>query len=224
MTTPRSAAPGCTPTWMLPRCQRYVLLHEIGRGGYGSIQRGIDSLTNRKVAIKRQQIGSKSCEREFACLSALAPYPHPNVIVMLDYFVKASVPKELYTVYALVDSTLWHLYKSDLVRERRLSDSRMWSYMRDVMEGLSHMHSLGIVHGDASLVNMLLTDDTVQVADMGSANSAHQFFISDVVSTWYVGAPEATLRVPELSAKIDLWAWGIMTYMMHTGVCDWLTQ
>ena len=97
--------------------------------------------------------------------------------------------------------------------------------MVGVAKGLSHMHSLNVVHGDATLKNMLLCrDDIVKVADFGSAHSALGFLLGQnkEITTRYVMAPERWLGQSESAPPIDIWAWGVQLYMLHSGQCEWL--
>ena len=162
------------PIWLRARSERYLPLAQIGSGMVGQVPICIDLLTNARVAVKKED--TEGIAREFAVLSAIGAHPHPHIATMLDYFV---VPKghhrhELYIVYESADLTLWALFRTDEVRKQRLSEDRLARCMYGVARGLSHMHGLGIIHGDASLKNMLLCrQDIVKVADLGAAHSAH---------------------------------------------------
>ena len=187
---------------------------------------GIDLLTNQRVAIKVQPVGSDACAREFAMMSALAGHPHPNVAHMLDYFCTESKGNkgkhELHTIQPLADTTLWHVYRSS---QGALTDGRIAYYLRGVAAGLGHMHSLGIIHGDASLKNALvLRSDTVAVTDYGTAHSAMGFFLEDgdEVTTQYVRSPERLLGAHVSEPCIDVWAFGVQLWCLRTGDCDWI--
>ena len=85
------------------------------------------------------------------------------------------------------------------------------------------MHSLHVVHADASLKNMLLfRDGIVKVADFGTSHTAHTALGSCRLATYYVNAPEMWLGQLDLAPAVDIWAWGVMLYMLSSGKCDWL--
>ena len=75
------------PVWMRPGHERYIVLQTIGIVAFGDVSIAFDRITNRRVAIKRQGTDSEARTREFACLAALSAHPHPNVSVLLDYYV-----------------------------------------------------------------------------------------------------------------------------------------
>ena len=218
-----AAAP--VPLWQRHRHERYLILESIGEGTYGRVSMAIDQLTNRRVAVKKQDVKSQSCAREFAFLSALGAHPSDNVAVMLDHFaMKGSDGKNLLcTVHALADSTLWHVYWSS---RGKLTDERVSHLVRGVVLGLQHLHMLSVVHGDASLKNMLLTrEDLVQVADFGAAHSALGAVLAedDEVTTLYVRAPERLLGDPNVQPPLDVWAFGVQVLMLRSGECQWLS-
>ena len=89
------------------------------------------------------------------------------------------------------------------------------------MSGVSHLHSLGIVHGDLSLSNLLVSSTGVKVADMNTANSAHDFIVPESwngMCTSYVKAPELFKPKPTSSTKVDVWSLGVVTLCLSTGV------
>ena len=55
-----------TPLWLQPRSARYFRLEGIGSGSYGVITLAIDQLTNKRVALKKQDATTKECSAEFA--------------------------------------------------------------------------------------------------------------------------------------------------------------
>ena len=189
------------PLWSRQRRERYIVLQSIGSGTFGDVSLAIDLLTNRRVAIKQQNATSDTCRREFALMGALEVHPHPNVAIMLDYFSSSTaggLPK-LSTVHPLADSTLWRVYRAIESTQLPITDARLAVYMRGVVAGLGHLHTMSIVHADASLKNMLLMpDDVVVVADFGAAHSAINFILTagDEITTAYVRAPERLLGDP----------------------------
>jgi hypothetical protein len=214
------------PIWLRARADRYVPLVLVGAGSFGEVSMCIDLLTNTRVAVKKQD--TEGSAREFAALSAIGAHPHPHIATMLDYYLvsKGSLVRryDLYIVYELADSTLWALFRTEEVRMKHLAEDRLARYMYGVARGLSHMHGLGMIHGDASLKNMLLCrQDVVKVADMGAAHSAHGFFLAkdDEMTTLYVRSPERLLGDGASRPAIDVWAFGVQLWCLRSGGCEW---
>ena len=218
-----SSVEGEVPLWQRPRAERYLKLEHVGSGSFGRVSLAVDLLTNRRVAIKKQDVSSKMSQREFGFLSALGAHPCAHVACMLDYFVSKDQKGGhfLQTIHPLADSTLWNVFKFS---RGDLSDARVAKYMFGVATGLSHLNMLGIVHADASLKNMLLTrEDQVQVADLGSAFSAMEAMGGKgEITTVYVRSPERLLGERVVQASIDVWAFGVQLFCLRSGQCPWL--
>ena len=205
-----------------PRSQRYALLQNVTHGGNGSIWLGIDRITNGRVAIKKQDLTSEASARELTALSALGAFPHVHVIMMKDYYASGSF---LYTVYEALPTTLWHIWKSHDCQFQQIGMEVVCKYMAGVAHGINHMHDHNIVHGDATLANMLVDDaGVVKVADFGSAHSCQGFLLGDSrqVTTPYVRAPEKLLGYVSSSTSIDTWAVGVQALALFTGQIPWI--
>lgn len=205
-----------------PRHHRYAVMQQVSQGAHGEVHLGVDRITNARVAIKKQDLAGASGTRELATLSALGAFPHPNVIIMKDYYV---IGQHIYTVYDCYPTTLWHIWKAHDCQFQQLCEQKITSYMLGVARGLNHLHRHGIVHGDATLANMLVSEaGNVLVADMGSAHSCHGYVVGDSVqlTTLYVRAPEKLLGQVSTTERIDTWAIGVQLLALFTGKIPWL--
>ena len=205
--------------------KRYRRLDEAGglgalaRGSYGNIYIALDKRTGSIVIVKRQKVPCDAAARELAFFKALSQYLHPNVMPLLDHFIVHSATEAfLYMVFDVMDGDLWHLWK----HHRRLLPMKSASrLLRQLVQGVAHLHGLDIVHGDLSMANMLIgknegtgfepSAEVLRVADLGGAASAHSMVLKprEVITTEYCRAPEVFLGVSVLSSAIDLWAVGI---------------
>ena len=171
--------------------QRYTRVDEgaglgaLARGSYGNIYIAVDRRTGSTVIVKRQQAPCDAAAKELAYYRALSQYSHPNVMHLLDHFtVRSRREAFLYMVFDLMDGDLWHLW----IHHRRLLPLRSASrFLRHLVQGVAHLHGLGIVHGDLSMANMLIgrTDghgfepsgDALRISDLGGAASAHRMVL-----------------------------------------------
>lgn len=98
----------------------------------------------------------KQLQQEISAYERLRLHPHPNIAV----FYGSVVEDGLITGLALrrYSKTL-----EELLEEEAVSHDQRMAYLKDVENAMTHLHSLGLVHGDIDPVNVML-DDTCNSA------------------------------------------------------------
>ncbi|KAK4776938.1 hypothetical protein SAY86_005626 [Trapa natans] len=101
----------------------------------------------------------------------------------------------------------------------KLDETAIVRYGRQVMLGLDHLHSRGLVHCDVKSRNILIGEDGAKIADFGLAKRA------DEEAGTYCGTP--AFMAPEVARKegqsraADVWAFGCTVIEMATGRLAW---
>ena len=139
-------------------------------GGFGKVFRGFDHLTQQMVFVKRQST-SANAGKESSCFRMLQAFPHPNIVKMVGMWSASfNGREEFYIAMEACQTTLWKYIRvanSDAQRQFR-ERPRPQHLAIGVVRAVGHLHGLGVIHGDVSLSNILLTATyEVKLADFG---------------------------------------------------------
>lgn len=93
--------------------------------------------------------------------------------------------------------------------------------MKQLLCGLEHCHSRGILHRDIKGSNVLIDDNGIlKIADFGLATffnaNKNQRLTSRVVTLWY-RAPELLLGATKYGVAIDMWSTGCILAELYAG-------
>ena len=157
--------------------------------------------------------------------AVLTRFPHQNLLKALDYFVVGEGDElRLHLVYELHATSLWDAFQARGTGNTH--ESQVYrGQVNDLVAALTHLHSIGICHGDVTLKNCLLTNSgMLRLADYGTAHSSHGFLLerTEELTTLYARAPERFLGVAASTTAIDMWALGVVSFMLASCACTWL--
>ncbi len=196
---------------------RYEILERIGTGGMAVVYKAKCHRLNRLVALKilkSDLAQDEDFRRRFNAESqAVAQLSHPNIVSVYD--VSRGGDTE-YIVMELIDGITLKQY---MEKRGQLNWRESLHFITQIMRGLSHAHSRGIVHRDIKPQNvMVLRDGSVKVADFGIAcleNSAQTLTQEALGSVHYISPEQA--RGERTDARSDIYSAGVVMYEMLTG-------
>ena len=189
----------------------------IGRGTFARVYSGFDVLTQTPVAVKRQACNTDAAARELAAYETLRAFEHKHILRMIDRFVEPSAdgPMLLYLVFEFISTDLWRVYQTPLGRRGLIPEQLVMQYLRGIALGVGHLHSVGVVHGDLAMSNILITaGHEAKVGDLGTAHSAHSMLYDSPMTTSYVRAPEIWAGSPTCGYPADSWGVGVIAFSL----------
>ena len=196
---------------------RYEILERIGTGGMAIVYKAKCHRLNRLVAIKilkSDLAQNEEFRRRFNAESqAVAQLSHPNIVSVYD--VSRGGDME-YIVMELIDGITLKQY---MEKRGQLNWRESLHFITQIMWGLSHAHSRGVIHRDIKPQNiMVLRDGSVKVADFGIAclaDSAQTLTQEALGSVHYISPEQARGDRPD--ARSDIYSSGVVLYEMLTG-------
>ena len=196
---------------------RYEILELIGSGGMANVYKARCHRLNRLVAIKilkSDLADNADFRRRFHDESqAVAQLSHANIVSVYDV---STNPDREYIVMELIDGITLKQY---MERRGRMDWRESLHFNTQIMRGLSHAHSRGIIHRDIKPQNiMVLRDGSVKVADFGIACLANQgqTLTQEALGSVHYISPEQA-RGDRIDARSDIYSAGVVLYEMLTG-------
>lgn len=212
---PRQPATEARPSDLLGR---YRIVGDAGKGGMGTVCEAVDTLLNRRVAIKFLSVfvGEAARERMIHEARAMAGLRHRSICRVIEVVLDppSGTDRDSWRPFMVMEwiagptlASAWPL----LPIEKRLSS------FEQVVEAVASMHAAGIVHRDLKPANILLDrEDAPIVVDFGL--SARQGDDDAPGGTPGWSAPEQFDARGEVGPSADVFALGALLYNLLTGV------
>jgi len=191
----------------------------LGRGGFGDVYRGADTLTGNPVAVKilKKSVLDENPDgvRRFVQEGeALGRLNHPNIVKLV------AAVQESAAYYLVLEYLTGGSLRDYLAVNGALPFDRVVEASLDMCDALTRAHRLGILHRDLKPDNVLLdTDGTFKLADFGLAqvvDSTAATMGGAILGTPAYIAPEHFQGAGH-TEKTDIWALGVMMYEMLSG-------
>jgi WD40 repeat protein/tRNA A-37 threonylcarbamoyl transferase component Bud32 len=207
------------------RLGRFEIVRLLGRGGFGEVYEARDTQLGRRVAVKRirpqKLAGGSDARHALAELlrseaETVARLNHPNVVALYDVGAYQGAP---YLVLELVRGESL----DERIARGALGVPAALDIAAQVLRGLAHAHTAGVLHRDLKPSNVLVRGDgQAKILDFGLA------VVFRALESMRAPAPEETptggtpaYMAPEQwhgisDERTDLFAVGLMLYEMLT--------
>ncbi|CAH2283569.1 triple functional domain isoform X1 [Pelobates cultripes] len=200
----------------------YSEVAELGRGRFSVVKKCEQRVTRRAVATKF--VNKKLMKRDQVTheVGIMQSLQHPQLLSLLDTF---ETPNSYVLVLEIADQGRLLDY---VVRWGNLTEEKITSYLREVLEALVYLHNCRIVHLDLKpeniLVDQSLTKPTIKLSDFGDAVQLNTtYYIHQLLGSAEFAAPEIILGNP-VSLTSDMWSVGVLTYVLLSGVSPFLDE
>lgn len=196
----------------------YILIKEIGSGGFAKVYQSLHIPTGEKVAIKvlnkllfqEGSLNSKRLQREISILKIVK---HKNIIKLYEVM---ETPQKIYLVMELCEKGELFEYISS---RKKLDEVIALKFFHQIVNAINYLHKQNIVHRDLKPENMLLDENyELKIIDFG-ISATYSDLLSTPCGTVVYAPPEMHYGIDYNGMLSDVWSCGVVLYAM---VCGYL--
>ena len=199
------------------KVENYKIIESIGVGGMGEVYKAIHETLDRVVALKvihpELLSNAEIIKRFYKEAKIQAQMTHPNIVTVFDFL-------EIENSYFLVMEYIEGESIGKIVKKQGpLEINFSLNIFKQILSGIAHAHSKGIIHRDIKPNNFILTEGEVKITDFGIAHivsdSAHTV-AGTVLGTPKYMSPEQILG-ERVDHRSDVYSLGVSFYEILTG-------
>jgi non-specific serine/threonine protein kinase len=196
---------------------RYEIIEELGRGGMGRVYRVDDTKVKEEVALKliKPEVAAdkKTIDRFRNEIKSARKIRHKNVCQMFDLGEYEGI--HFITMEYVTGEDL-----KSLIRRVKIDTGTAIKITKQVCDGLSEAHRLGVVHRDLKPSNIMIDKaGNARIMDFGIARSMKGEALTGenvIVGTPDYMSPEQ-VEGKEIDQRSDIYSLGVVLFEMLTG-------
>lgn len=189
--------------------QDIEIIRKIGCGSYGNVYEAYDHKkgTQRAVKIFKDEFSNVTKWMDQPEVKVMTKIKHKNLVPLKKVVYENN---KLFLIMELCVQNLAQLFDERRTQGERFTELEIKKYMRDIIRGVSCLHSNGYLHRDLKPENILVSSDGVlKLTDFGTIkNMKDKLPFTNYVSTRWYRAPECILEVEKYDEKSDVFALG----------------
>ena len=200
------------------RIGAYDIVDLIGRGGMGTVFRGMDPRIGRQVAIKMLTVAEQDPDilaRFYREAKYTGSLQHQNIVTVYELGHQDGIP------YLVMEYLEGMSLEAMIGSGRPIPVAEKLGIILQVCSGLTYAHKHNLVHRDIKPANiMILGDGTVKIVDFGIALLGHSQLTrtGHVVGSLNYMSPEQLNGNVEVDARTDVYSTGVVLFQLLTGV------
>jgi len=208
-------------SWCISNNYR-LLLPPLGNGAFSVVYEAVDRETGRHYAIKVIQKGTSNKIRLTREVNIIKQIEHPNIM-----YCKEVIDTED-TIYLVLELVKGGELYDKIVNHDGYPEDDAREIILQLLSAIEYLHSKGIAHRDLKPENILCVEEKnkkliskpkeeIKIGDFGLSKQFLQSKLhSRVGSPTYV-APEVIENTSYYKEAVDMWAIGVITFVMLTG-------
>ncbi|RXG60505.1 Death-associated protein kinase 2 [Armadillidium vulgare] len=232
-----------------PIDELYEIYEQIGRAFLSMLYRPINALRHHfhmwAFCNSEKMYIEKSTRTEYAAkfikkrrtTSSRRGLPVPVILREVEVLQNLGSHSNIISLHQVFDNGQNFILVLELVRggelfehishKERLSEEEASLFVKQILEGIKHMHSLSVVHLDLKPENVLLLSRNhhhIKLIDFGLSRKVKlEEDIREMLGTAEFVAPEIVSYEP-LSIATDMWAVGVITYILLSGTSPFMGE
>ena len=200
----------------------YQLDNELTGGGMSRVFAAIDRSLGRRVVVKvlpPELAAGVNRERFRREIQVAAQLQHPHIVPLLSAGEHGDL---LWYTMPFIDG---ESLRAAIERKKSFSAREVVRILHDVVDALAFAHARGVIHRDIKPANILTQGSHALVTDFGVAKAISAALPIGAVTTAGIAigtpaymAPEQLAGDPAADHRIDIYAVGLLSYELLTGV------
>src|SRR5678815_558238 len=200
----------------------YQLDSELTGGGMSRVFTAIDRSLGRRVVVKvlpPELAAGVNRERFRREIQVVAQLQHPHIVPVLSAGEHGDL---LWHTMPFIDG---ESLRAAIERKKSFSAREVIRILHDVVDALAFAHARGVIHRDIKPGNILTQGSHALVTDFGVAKAISAALPIGAVTTAGIAigtpaymAPEQLAGDPAADHRIDIYAVGLLSYELLTGV------
>jgi serine/threonine protein kinase len=225
-----------------------IHLDLIGKGAFGKVYKHYNELDDNTYAVKKILLTQEYANHALKEVRILATLNHPNIVRYFHSWLEALRTSDVNLLKEVeedqdedLDSEIIRMNgnqyymcirmeycESNLTNYLQRQDrSKNESYRLQLIQGLSYLHSKGMIHRDLKPDNILISQDIIKITDFGLVKTMEHNVIKNIsmLNTTYAGtylyaSPEQYQGKP-YGLETDIYSLGTIFFeMAHVFLTD----